>query len=146
MQGHSWERGQTLLEEESQKWISCKSSITLNGFWFVPNITLINWSARKKPIHVFVLNVWKLCTSTFNFRLHTAALEFGSEQSLNLRKTIAVEQCLCPPGYDGLSCENCGYGYTRRNNSIFRGECLKCDCNGHAASCDPYTLRCSVRT
>ena len=46
-------------------------------------------------------------------RLHTAEMEFGSQRSSNLLKTKAVEQCFCPPGYEGLSCESCSYGYTR---------------------------------
>ena len=46
-------------------------------------------------------------------RLHTAAMEFGSQRSSNLLKTKAVEQCFCPTGYEGLSCESCSYGYTR---------------------------------
>ena len=80
----------------------------------------------------------------FPHRLHTAAMEFGSQQSLNLRKTVAVEQCICPAGYQGLSCESCKYGFTRRNNSLYDGECLRCNCHGHAATCDPFTLRCGV--
>ena len=71
-------------------------------------------------------------------------MEFGSQQSLNLRKTVAVEQCICPAGYQGLSCESCKYGFTRRNNSLYDGECLRCNCHGHAATCDPFTLRCGV--
>ena len=91
----------------------------------------------------------KICSQyqrfdTFFLRLHTAAMEFGSQHSLNLRKTIAVEQCLCPPGYQGLSCESCKYGFSRRNNSLYRGECIKCNCHGHAATCDPFSLRCGV--
>ena len=71
-------------------------------------------------------------------------MEFGSEESLNLRKTVAIEQCLCPLGYEGLSCENCSYGYTRLNNTMFRGECIKCNCNGHAATCDAFKLHCGT--
>lgn len=71
-------------------------------------------------------------------------MEFGSQQSLNLRKTQAVERCMCPTGYKGLSCETCDYGYTRQNSTLYRGQCVKCNCNGHAASCDAYTLQCGV--
>ena len=53
-------------------------------------------------------------------RLHTAAMEFGSQRSSNLLKTKAVEQCFCPPGYEGLSCESCSYGYTRDVFSLVR--------------------------
>ena len=42
-------------------------------------------------------------------------MEFGSQRSSNLLKTKAVEQCFCPTGYEGLSCESCSYGYTRND-------------------------------
>ncbi len=80
--------------------------------------------------------------------LYTAALEFGSQSSSSssglLRRTKAVERCHCPPGYEGLSCQSCTYGHARVNGTLFRGECRKCQCNGHAATCDPFTLKCSV--
>ena len=69
-------------------------------------------------IHRFLIRA-KYHTDQLEGTLHTAALEFGSQQSLNLRKTLAVEQCLCPPGYTGLSCETCDFGYTRLNNSLY---------------------------
>ena len=71
-------------------------------------------------------------------------MEFGSQQSLNLQKTLAVELCTCPIGYKGLSCEECSFGYTRVEGKLFQGECRKCDCNGHAATCDQITLECDV--
>eukprot|EP00094_Tigriopus_californicus_P001836 TCALIF_01772-PA protein Name:"Similar to Lama1 Laminin subunit alpha-1 (Mus musculus)" AED:0.11 eAED:0.12 QI:0/0.86/0.58/1/0.95/0.95/24/1780/2877 len=84
----------------------------------------------------------KFHTDQLEGTLHTAALEIGSQKSSNLRKTWAVESCTCPLGYEGLSCEKCSYGYTRVNNTLFAGECRKCNCNGHSASCDPFTLQC----
>ncbi|GAB0100124.1 laminin subunit alpha-1 [Sergentomyia squamirostris] len=58
-----------------------------------------------------------------------------SDQSL-------VEECSCPPGYTGSSCESCDFGYMRimEENSI---KCLPCNCNGHAETCDPDTRQCS---
>ena len=76
--------------------------------------------------------------------MHTASMEFGSQQSLRLQKTVAVEQCLCPIGYKGLSCEECDYGYTRVGGKLFEGECRKCDCNGHAATCDQQAFQCDT--
>jgi laminin alpha 1/2 len=76
--------------------------------------------------------------------LLTAAMEFGAEGSLSAVRTAAVERCSCPPGYTGLSCEACAYGYTRVNGTLYRGECRKCACNGHAATCDPVTLECGA--
>ena len=58
--------------------------------------------------------------------------------------THLVERCECPPGYEGLSCEACGYGYTHVGPSPGQGECKKCNCNGHAATCDPTTGQCAV--
>lgn len=59
-----------------------------------------------------------------------------------------VERCLCPPGYTGLSCETCQYGYAKIGSPLpyqeYEYECRKCDCNGHAATCDPFTGICSV--
>ena len=76
--------------------------------------------------------------------LHTAAMEFGVSGSLALTRTRAVEKCHCPPGYTGLSCETCDYGYTRVNNTLYRGTCQRCNCNGHSATCDPVTLECGA--
>ncbi|XP_064107459.1 laminin subunit alpha lam-3-like isoform X1 [Macrobrachium nipponense] len=73
--------------------------------------------------------------------LHNVALEYGGEGTATL-VTGAVERCNCPPGYTGLSCELCEPGYRRVNNTIFGGTCERCDCNGHAESCDPFTGAC----
>ena len=71
-------------------------------------------------------------------------LKIASETSISSERTTSVEQCECPPGYAGLSCELCDFGYRRLNTTLFRGECVPCDCHGHAADCDPYTGQCSV--
>ena len=75
-------------------------------------------------------------------RLRAASLELGDERSNSAQKTWAVESCSCPAGYSGLSCESCDFGYTRVNGTLFSGECRKCECNGHASTCDPFTLEC----
>lgn len=68
--------------------------------------------------------------------MHDAELDVGSEESTSVERARGIEQCFCPPGYAGLSCEDCAFGYVRRNSSR-RGEfeCLACQCNGHAATC-----------
>ena len=50
-----------------------------------------------------------------------------------------VEQCDCPTGYAGLSCEVCSSGYTRSPS----GTCEPCECNGFSDSCDPDTGVCT---
>jgi hypothetical protein len=74
-------------------------------------------------------------------RLHDAELDVGSEHSTSVERARGIEQCFCPAGYAGLSCEDCAFGYVRRNSSR-RGEfeCLACQCNGHAATCDVNDL------
>ncbi|XP_068617476.1 basement membrane-specific heparan sulfate proteoglycan core protein isoform X3 [Battus philenor] len=56
---------------------------------------------------------------------------------------LHVEQCVCPVGYIGTSCENCAPGYTR---SLYRGLYLKhcelCECNQHSTMCHPETREC----
>ena len=69
----------------------------------------------------------------------------GSQSaSTSVRRTDSVERCLCPPGYEGLSCQGCSFGHTRVNGTLFRGECRRCECNGHAQTCHPVTMECSV--
>ncbi|GFT98444.1 laminin subunit gamma-1 [Nephila pilipes] len=54
-----------------------------------------------------------------------------------------VEQCSCPEGYTGLSCESCAPGYRREplGNSLY-SRCVKCFCHNHADTCDPDTGKC----
>eukprot|EP00058_Branchiostoma_floridae_P016834 XP_002602322.1 hypothetical protein BRAFLDRAFT_228086 [Branchiostoma floridae] len=59
-----------------------------------------------------------------------------------------VEQCSCPAGYTGLSCERCDTGYIRQNSGRFLGSCVPvggsgaCNCNGHSSDCDQLTGEC----
>lgn len=55
---------------------------------------------------------------------------------------LAVEKCMCPPGYTGLSCEDCAPGYYRDPSGPYGGYCIPCECNGHAATCDCATGIC----
>ncbi|XP_066580920.1 laminin subunit alpha-1 [Prorops nasuta] len=71
--------------------------------------------------------------------LQSAILTIG-EAMENGETHNLVEQCDCPEGYTGLSCEKCAWGYVKAtaNGPDHQDHhiCVKCDCNGHAGSCD----------
>ena len=58
----------------------------------------------------------------------------------------SVEQCSCPPGYKGLSCEDCAPGYTRSSEGLYLGLCQPCQCFGHASLCHAETGVCLVNS
>ncbi|XP_055387187.1 laminin subunit alpha [Condylostylus longicornis] len=57
-------------------------------------------------------------------------------------KLMPVEECYCPLGYTGLSCEDCAPGFYRVKEGLYGGYCAPCQCNGHADSCDCNTGIC----
>uniref|UniRef100_A0A452GNE6 Uncharacterized protein n=1 Tax=Gopherus agassizii TaxID=38772 RepID=A0A452GNE6_9SAUR len=61
----------------------------------------------------------------------------------SLPLALEVEECHCPPGYQGLSCQDCAAGYTRTGGGLYLGHCELCECNGHSDSCHPETGACS---
>ncbi|XP_055305941.1 basement membrane-specific heparan sulfate proteoglycan core protein-like isoform X2 [Sitodiplosis mosellana] len=60
----------------------------------------------------------------------------------NSTRASEIEQCACPQGHQGISCEDCARGYTRSDNGLYLGVCLPCDCNGHSDECDAETGVC----
>ncbi|XP_059617833.1 laminin subunit alpha lam-3 [Phlebotomus argentipes] len=74
-----------------------------------------------------------------------AATLFSGETILSDQSL--VEQCECPLGYVGSSCEACAFGFVRilENSSTHEklARCIPCDCNGHAETCDFDTGKCS---
>lgn len=57
-----------------------------------------------------------------------------------------VEECECPVGYTGTSCETCAFGFIKvyQNTTTHEqiGKCFPCNCNGHAETCDLETGKC----
>ena len=43
---------------------------------------------------------------------------------------VGAEECQCPPGYKGRSCEDCSLGYYRNSS-----QCLLCPCSGNERHC-----------
>ncbi|CAG9529626.1 unnamed protein product [Cercopithifilaria johnstoni] len=65
---------------------------------------------------------------------------------------VGVEQCECPQGYAGNSCQDPAEGYCRKRQSDFLnspddlaliGESQLCACSGHSATCEAETCRCT---
>lgn len=64
-------------------------------------------------------------------------MDIAEERNSGQTRAYAVEQCSCPRGYKGLSCEDCDTGYTRSVQGVYLGLCEPCNCNGHSNECDP---------
>ncbi|XP_060769556.1 laminin subunit alpha-2 [Neoarius graeffei] len=84
-------------------------------------------------------------------RISEISLEVAEEgrPSVESERAHQIEKCKCPPGYSGLSCEECAAGFYRLpahlSGSVFRsgmGSCVRCECNSHSSSCDPDTGVC----
>jgi dystroglycan 1 len=71
-----------------------------------------------------------------------AQIDYAVDADTRQERAQAVEQCRCPVGYKGLSCEECADGYKRTGGGLYLGTCEPCQCNGHATTCDPETGAC----
>lgn len=70
--------------------------------------------------------------------LDTATSNYRS----NAQRAVEVEQCGCPHGHQGLSCESCSPGFYKGDGGLYLGLCEQCECNGHSDECDPVTGDC----
>lgn len=85
-------------------------------------------------------------TTTEEAALSYVSLDTATEYNNGWNaRALEVEQCSCPPGHQGLSCEDCSMGYTRGNygDGLYLGLCNRCECNGHSDDCHPETGVCS---
>uniref|UniRef100_A0AAY5ELG2 Heparan sulfate proteoglycan 2 n=1 Tax=Electrophorus electricus TaxID=8005 RepID=A0AAY5ELG2_ELEEL len=69
-------------------------------------------------------------------------MDIAMPHSTGSERALEVEECACPPGYRGPSCQECDVGYTRTGSGLYLGTCVKCECHGHASSCYPETGAC----
>ncbi|XP_065222037.1 basement membrane-specific heparan sulfate proteoglycan core protein isoform X4 [Planococcus citri] len=81
-------------------------------------------------------------TTTSEVGLQSVVLETAEERNTGLRPAYEVEECRCPPGYRGLSCQECDAGYTRIQQGLYLGLCERCNCFGHSQDCDADTGTC----
>ncbi|KAK3801367.1 hypothetical protein RRG08_059069 [Elysia crispata] len=74
--------------------------------------------------------------------ISSISLDIAEDRNTGQDRAYAVEECVCPRGYKGLSCEDCAPGYTRTGGGLYLGLCVPCQCNGHSNECDPESGVC----
>lgn len=62
----------------------------------------------------------------------------GTKTYLSVSSLVSHLRCF------SMWLQECDEGYTRSSSGLYLGTCERCDCNGHASSCDPETGRCLV--
>lgn len=103
-------------------------------------------------------------------RLADVTLDVAVPHATGRPPALEVEDCACPPGYRGASCQvrpsgpltatvgmlsrvpphchcplqDCDTGYTRSSAGLYLGTCEPCRCHGHASECHPDTGVCQV--
>ncbi|XP_037811627.1 basement membrane-specific heparan sulfate proteoglycan core protein-like isoform X4 [Lucilia sericata] len=82
-------------------------------------------------------------TSTKDGSLTQVVMDIATPTNLGTARAVEVEECRCPEGYIGLSCERCAPGYKRNPEAgLYLGLCEPCECNGHSSQCDSETGAC----
>ena len=97
----------------------------------MPRATFLAVLAELDSILITALNANSTASSLF--RVSFDAAQAGENSRL------PIEQCACPAGYSGLSCERCLAGFYRLN-----GVCVPCMCNGRSSTCEDNTGICNV--
>ncbi|KAH9488652.1 Basement membrane-specific heparan sulfate proteoglycan core protein, partial [Bulinus truncatus] len=96
--------------------------------------------ALAKLQHIFIRATFT--TETDESAISGISLDVAEDRVTSRDRAYQVEQCACPRGYKGLSCEDCDSGYTRTGSGLYLGLCEECRCNRHSSECDPETGVC----
>uniref|UniRef100_A0A182RBA3 Ig-like domain-containing protein n=1 Tax=Anopheles funestus TaxID=62324 RepID=A0A182RBA3_ANOFN len=57
-------------------------------------------------------------------KLMNVMMDSAAHDDRGLGSALLVEECSCPPGYRGLSCESCEQGYVRQISEPWLGRCV----------------------
>uniref|UniRef100_A0A914RJH0 Laminin EGF-like domain-containing protein n=1 Tax=Parascaris equorum TaxID=6256 RepID=A0A914RJH0_PAREQ len=88
----------------------------------------------------------------FFFSLGDVSWEIAVDRDTQDRLAVEVEQCSCPPGYTGLSCEDCAPGYERSGQGPYLGTCVparqgpQCSAAGAISTQPSYAGTCQCKT
>ena len=52
-------------------------------------------------------------------------MDSAATNDQGLGSASLVEECRCPVGYTGLSCESCDHGYIRQETGTWLGKCVR---------------------
>ncbi|XP_058452453.1 basement membrane-specific heparan sulfate proteoglycan core protein isoform X2 [Malaya genurostris] len=90
-----------------------------------------NSKATREEIMMVLANVQSLLIKILyvdgverNIELLDIAMDSAANRDLGLGSATLVEECRCPLGYKGLSCESCDYGYIRQISGPWLGRCV----------------------
>uniref|UniRef100_A0A1B6EDX6 Basement membrane-specific heparan sulfate proteoglycan core protein n=1 Tax=Clastoptera arizonana TaxID=38151 RepID=A0A1B6EDX6_9HEMI len=81
-------------------------------------------------------------TNTQSAALISVSLDITEDRNTGQSRAVEVEQCFCPQGHRGTSCEECEAGYTKQEEGFYLNFCEPCNCNGHSTQCDPTSGIC----
>lgn len=117
----------------------------LEGYWQRSDGTTVNRPQLLMTLadvsEIFIKATYT--TMTEEAALAHVSLDIATEQYTGSdQRAVEVEQCTCPPGHQGLSCEDCAPGYKRSQSGLYLGLCEPCSCNGHSHECEPETGKC----
>lgn len=67
--------------------------------------------------------------------ISNVAMTVTVRENTSQGQAIEVEECRCPEGHTGYSCEECAPGYYRDRTAGPNGMCKKCPCSNNEESC-----------
>lgn len=98
------------------------------GQWYTPE----GRPAGREEIMMTLANVQNVLirlqyidTVQREVELLNIIMDSAAVSDLGLGSASLVEECRCPTGYSGLSCESCDSGYTRQQSGAWLGRCIR---------------------